>query len=294
MRIYRSHLRGFIEWIRLQEPDIDSLTRLRRVPHIENWLRYLAEHRPRYAWETLRQRIITIRRFLEYLVEWEWPEAPPPGLIFPSDLPHTEHYLPRPLAPEADRSLREGLKARGDLYALALLLQRSTGVRIGELRRLEVDCLSRSEHGWFSLRVPLGKLHTERIIPIDDDTAQLVEPLRALRGNTPPWHDPQADRFVELLLRGPKGGAVDKYRLASTLKAVARSVGIQERVHTHRLRHTYATELLRHGMSLPGIMKLLGLLRCTPRRPSRCTGTVSRAPGEVAERNVPGTPGGIR
>jgi hypothetical protein len=42
------------------------------------------------------------------------------------------------------------------------------------------------------------------------------------------------------------------------LKSLTSSLGSTENVHPQRLRHTYATELLRHGVSLPGLMKLLG------------------------------------
>ena len=45
---------------------------------------------------------------------------------------------------------------------------------------------------------------------------------------------------------------------ARKLKRVARTASITENVHPHRLRHTYATELLRSGVSLIGVMKLLG------------------------------------
>lgn len=48
------------------------------------------------------------------------------------------------------------------------------------------------------------------------------------------------------------------HAFARKLKRVARSAGITEHIHLHRLRHTYATELLRSGVSLIGVMKLLG------------------------------------
>ena len=51
---------------------------------------------------------------------------------------------------------------------------------------------------------------------------------------------------------------IDRRVFNYRLKSAAKNGGIEENVHPHRLRHTYATELLRNGVSLPGIMKLLG------------------------------------
>ena len=49
-----------------------------------------------------------------------------------------------------------------------------------------------------------------------------------------------------------------KKQLTAALKDAAFGLDIPGQVVSHRLRHTYATELLNAGMSLVGIMKLLG------------------------------------
>ncbi len=70
--------------------------------------------------------------------------------------------------------------------------------------------------------------------------------------------DHETGRPLELLFASPGGQLIAHHIFARKLKRVARSAGITERVHPHRLRHTYATELLRNGVSLIGVMKLLG------------------------------------
>ena len=255
---YRLNLLRFLRFLRSRRSEIRSWASLRRDPHIEKWLLSLAQRTPPYARNSRRLIISVVRVFLDHLAEAGGPDAPAKGLISSHDMPPPDRYLPRPLAADADRALREGLRAQGSLQARALLLARSTGLRIGELRRLDLECLTEAVDGRCSLRVPLGKLHAERIVPVDDETARLVETIRNQRGQTPSWRDPETGQSVDLLLCKPNGKRLGDHRLRATLRAVARSVGIQERVHPHRLRHTYATELLRHGMSLPGIMKLLG------------------------------------
>jgi hypothetical protein len=46
--------------------------------------------------------------------------------------------------------------------------------------------------------------------------------------------------------------------LRAVLDAVGRDLPDPARITSHRLRHTYATELLSAGMSLVGVMRLLG------------------------------------
>ena len=47
-------------------------------------------------------------------------------------------------------------------------------------------------------------------------------------------------------------------RLRPYLSNVAAAVGISTRIVPHQLRHTYASELVRAGVSLPALMTLLG------------------------------------
>jgi hypothetical protein len=47
-------------------------------------------------------------------------------------------------------------------------------------------------------------------------------------------------------------------RIRQILKTHSHDLPDPVRVTSHRLRHTYATEMLSAGMSLPGVMRLLG------------------------------------
>lgn len=256
--IYRYKLCAFLAFLRTHHPELRSGSALRRVPHIEGWLIHLAQRQPPYANATRRQSLLVTRRFLEDLHESGRSQAPPSGLIRPEDFPPRPRYLPRPLSPEVDRALIGALRAQDQRPCRALLLLRLAGLRIGELRALEQDCLVPGPGGCFTLRVPLGKLHSERVIPVSPEAAALVQALQRERGHPPAVKDPRTGRLVERLLATASGKAIDYMRLNRTLHAVAVSIGVSERVHPHRLRHTYATEMLRNGVSLPALMKLLG------------------------------------
>jgi len=255
---YRVHIGSLLEFLNKHHPDLESFGKLRRTPHIEGWLQSLARRQPPLKNGTRRQFIWNVSRFLEDIREWDWPEAPPPALFRIEDFPPPDHHLPNPLSHEVDSVLIEGLRKKGGLLCQGLVLARWTGLRVGELTRLESNCLIKTPGERYSIRVPLGKLHKERVIPVDAETAALVESMRREQAPHPPFFDPETGRSIELLFYSSKRKPVDRSVLRRKLKVVAKSLGISENVYPHRLRHTYATELLRFGMSLPGVMKLLG------------------------------------
>src|SRR5665213_4573783 len=124
---------------------------------------------------------------------------------------------------------------------------RRTGLRIGELRKLERDCVREDHAGGHFLKVPLGKMNNERLVPLDADTLKVI---RGLQGLTP------ADS--EWLVRGARGRSVALQTYQQMLHRHAEGMALPDALTTHRLRHTFATSLMNGGMSLLGIMKLLG------------------------------------
>src|SRR5579872_2439117 len=96
------------------------------------------------------------------------PRPPARRLIFSRDVPRLPRALPRYLPPDADRALAAALHASPNrLYADSLLVLRATGMRIGELLDLELDCVHEVPGAGAWLKVPLGKLGTERMVPIE-------------------------------------------------------------------------------------------------------------------------------
>jgi integrase len=170
----------------------------------------------------------------------------PDELIRKSDFPKLPQYLPRPLNAEADRELQRRLAASQEPTAWALLLMRRTGLRIGELRNLEYHCV-RIDKRRPLLKVPLGKLNNERLVPLDATAVELVHRLQATGPRPRAWLVPGA------------GGARAPYdRIRRALTTHSRDLPEPTRITCHRLRHTFATEMLGAGMSLVGLMRLLG------------------------------------
>ena len=251
----RSATNGFIAYLQSAHSELITFAELERR-HIDGWYRHLAA-KP-YTRGTHRNRIIKVRCFLEAIQMWGWEEAPLHPLFRRGDLPAEDRYLPRPLAPQTDRALSEELRREGGFISKALLFLRTTALRAQEILDLEIDALSELSRGQWSLRVPLGKLHSEREIPVDTEAAKLFAELVKLRGLPPPVAGERTGKPTHFLLMRPDGRRYTREALRYYLTRAEKKTRIEEHPTPHRLRHSCATELLRAGMSLPTLMKFLG------------------------------------
>lgn len=257
-----TRLAHFGRFLAAADPGLMSLADLDRQRHIEPYITSVAEARsgrggaPLSASER-RARILAISCFLNDIAEWGWDEAPMRRLVFRADIPRLPRPLPRYLGPDADRRLAAALeRSPNRLMADALLLQRACGMRIGELVDLELDCVHEVPGQGAWLKVPLGKLDTERMVPLDDETVALVDRIVAHRSPGRALRHPRHGRPVEFLLTH-HGRRLAPETLRAELSRAASDAGL-DHVTPHQLRHTYATALVNAGVSLQSLMALLG------------------------------------
>src|SRR6266478_2939409 len=248
---YRYIGRRFFAYLRTAFPEVHRLSQLRRDPHLLSWFRWLSEQQPPLSNTTRFHYLIRLRRLLHSLPA---NHSIQPDFIRREDFPVQPRYLPRPLSLQEDQLLQQELKRTDNLVANALLLMRATGIRIGECLDLSLDCLRQLEPDRWALHVPLGKLHTERLVPADPELQLIMERILALRASAPPSY--LATSQYLLLPRGRRQ-TLDK-ALRSVLAQTAKRAGCFTHVTPHRLRHSFATEMLRLGVSLPALMQLLG------------------------------------
>lgn len=259
-------------------PDTHGFAQVGRV-HVEGFKAWLAARptpndRPPVA-NTLRQRLGMLRSFFERIIEWDWPDAPVRVPIFAGDLPRGDDVLPRFLDDGDAVRLARAVAAEPDpLRRLVLELLSRTGMRVGELCALEADAVVHIGEGWW-LRVPLGKLHDNRYVPLHP---QLIPLLEAWRSEHP---------HPSLLLTND-GRPINRHVVTRMLNRVARRAGIGH-VHPHQLRHTLATQAINRGMRLEAIAALLGhkSLRMTMRYARIANRTVADEYQAVRRRDGP-------
>jgi integrase-like protein len=101
-----------------------------------------------------------------------------------------------------------------------------------------------------------GKLATERMVPLDEETLEVLDRIAARRTPGRPLRHPRTGKPVDFLL-AHQGRRVSAQALRDELTRACQDAGIPKAV-PHALRHTYATALVNAGVSLQALMQLLG------------------------------------
>jgi integrase len=242
-------LREFAGFLTTDFPAITGLIDVERE-HVEAFKRHLGTRLSRNkTGRTLspqRVRIVlgTLRTFFERVSEWDYPDAPTRVLIFNGDLPTPDDPLPKFLSdPDAAKLMRAAADADPVRRLVVEMLAR-TGLRVGEFCELTADAVV-FMNGRHWLRVPIGKLHNDRYVPLHPQLVELLDDHQASR----------TDDLDRLIVFG--GRRLDRHMVARMLRRVAKAAGIG-RVHPHQLRHTLATQAINRGMSLEAIAAMLG------------------------------------
>ena len=249
-RHYRGTVRNFLSYLGTAHPEVNSLEQLRREPHLLGWMSRLRSQTPPLATASYINHLIALRPLL---TELAWTEQLPQlaRLIRREDTPRLPQRLARPLTAEQDQLLQREFVNRNDLESNTFLLIRYTGMRIGECADLSFDCLHSTGPDQRAIHVPLGKLKIERMVPVDALVVTVVQRLRFFR-----FLDPRPPDGRLLARRSTRDALARQLR--RYLHQVCHSLNLSARIVPHQLRHTYATEMLRAGVSFPALMKLLG------------------------------------
>ena len=245
----RGILGRFAGYLAEHHPDVVGAADIGRR-HIEGYKVWLAARpgvkAPTASVNARRAALGTVRMFFERIIEWGWDDAPARVPIFAGDIPKRDELLPKFLDDATfARFMRAARAEQRPLTRIAIELLARTGMRVGELCALRADAVVHiGDHHW--LRIPLGKLHNERFIPLHP---QLVDMLAE-------W-DVTPGAHAGGWLLANDGWPLNRHCVVRMLNRVTKAAGIGH-VHPHQLRHTFATQCINRGMSLEAIAALLG------------------------------------
>lgn len=271
-------------WDRLQDSymeeyrarGVSALTISYTESRLERWGRWLKKRRPRVAIEgidadtitqymaasasfrsksTVYGTLSTMRGFGDYLVrQGLWKINPMRWMKGPKVSPYSR--LPKRIDQAHMEALWHAAAHRGGAYSshlwvtiLAMLY--GTGLRRGELARLNVDAFDRNEG---TLRIDGRKTGQERCVPLPEMVLRCLETYLPLRHN----QLEQGGLIQETAL------LVSRY--GQRLSGSAISNGIhdlatmaQVPIHSlHQFRHSCASDLLEAGVHLAEVQRILG------------------------------------
>jgi site-specific recombinase XerD len=204
---------------------------------------------------TVYSTLSTMRGFGDFLVrQGLWKLNPLRWMKGPKVSPYS--HLPKRI----DRSHMEAMwleatRRRGDysahLWVTILALLYGTGLRRGELARLDIDAYDRSEG---TLRIDGRKTGHQRCLPLPETVLRCLEAYLPLRHN-------QLEQIglidERALLISRIGKRLSSFAISNGVHTISRSAQVP--MHSlHQFRHTCASDLLEAGVHLAEVQRILG------------------------------------
>ena len=208
---------------------------------------------------TLGRKLASLRSFYRFARRAGAVDRDPTAGLSP---PRAPKRLPRPLAVDdcvtlieragpAAATEGEGADEKEVRDRALVELLYGAGLRVAELSGLDVGDVDLRRG---DVRV-LGKGGAERVVPLPRAARLALEVYLSRRAAGRAASSPL---FTALRSRRGPPRRLGPRDVRRVLRARARAAGIAERVHPHRLRHSYATHLLDMGADLREIQELLG------------------------------------
>src|SRR5215472_3925550 len=262
LRTYAHNLLHFVRWWEsvhhsgdIVEGDLTESTLL-------DYVRFQSSQQPRPSASTIKDRVAVADRALRN----EFPDAPcqiargfhqaflprmPMGLGRPRALmSRLRVKVPKrnivPLSVDEVARFWSSFRTSRDFAIVGLMLL--NGLRSAEILALNRDDVLLSEA---QLRVR-GKGNKWRLLPLAPETVQLLDHYLRLERPNP------CSAALFVLLKGrARGTRMTPAGLRSLFRYHRQTTSIPL-ANPHRFRHTFASDMIRAGMSLPALMQLMG------------------------------------
>jgi integrase len=262
LRLYAHNLLHFVRWWASMHRTGDMVQGDLTESTLLDYVRFQSSLEPQPSGSTINARVAVVDRALRN----EFPDAPcqiargfhqaylrrqPMGLARPRwAFSRLRVKVPKrsivPLSVEEVARFWSGFRTTRDLAIVGLMLLQ--GLRSAEVLALNPDDLLLSE-GQVRVR---GKGNKLRFLPLAPETIQLLDHYMRFERPNPC----SAALFVSL--KGPaRGQRMTPAGLRSLFRYHRGTTGIKL-ANPHRFRHTFASDMVRAGVSLPALMQLMG------------------------------------
>lgn len=255
LRHLRQERRLAVLTVSAYERDLARLADFRRRCAVADWTRVEPAHIRRYVGElhraglggrSIRRHLSAARSFYRFLLKEGLATRNPAAGIA---APRTARRLPRVLSPDQATRLvefpvRDGIDAR-DRALLELFY--SSGLRLSELTSLDLADFDLAD----GIARVTGKGGKSRVVPVGAKARAALDDWLAHRATIVRAGEPA----VFLNRRGQRLG---RRAVQDIVARRARRQGIEQPLHPHMLRHSFASHLLESSGDLRAVQELLG------------------------------------
>ncbi|HKD02693.1 MAG TPA: tyrosine-type recombinase/integrase [Terriglobales bacterium] len=262
LRSYANDLLHFVRWWAAAHKTSTIAKQALTESTFLDYIRFQVSQNPPPAAATVNRRVGTAERAMRR----EFPEAAPlfaPGFqhwywrqsrlgygrLRPA-LSQLRVKAPKrvivPLSVDAVAHFWSSFRTSRDLSIVGLMLLH--GLRSCEVLALDRDDVQLPDS---QIRV-LGKGKRVRVLPLARESVELLDHYMCLE------RPPRCGQALFVSLKGPaRGRRMTPAGLRSLFRHHRRATGVAQ-ANPHRFRHTFASDMVRAGVSLPALMQLMG------------------------------------
>ncbi len=211
--------------------------------------------KPLLSVKTQSYHVIALRAFLKYLIRQDYDTLAPEKIELGKLPQRTVDFLEREELEKLFAAVDKSTIAGKRDYAMFRTLY-STGLRISELTALnreEINLKSRE------FRV-IGKGGKYRIVFLSAEAAEaIVEYLAARKdGLKPVFLNHGRGKGKKSVSTNSENRRISPTMVQYLIRNYARKAGLVKKVTPHKLRHSFATELLKNGADIRSVQEMLG------------------------------------
>ena len=239
---YQRDINQFNHWLSLQKNKItlDSI----KFFHIQQFVSQL--HRQDLGARSIKRKLSSLRSFFNYLFKNKYIIINPTLDI---QTPKGQNYLPKTLDIELLDKLLDiptnTLIGKRDKAILELFY--SSGLRLSELVSLNSEHINMHDK---TLRVS-GKGNKMRIVPIGEKALQALQSWMNVRKE-------HAEINEVAIFVSNRGTRIHPRTVQQRINHWQKQLGIEQHVHPHKLRHSFASHILESSGDLRAVQELLG------------------------------------
>jgi len=217
-----------------------------KIEDLKPFLEYLQVEKG-FNLKTISRKINSIRTFFRFLKETgAISEAHDPSMKLTH--PKIEAKLPRILNRIEYRALRDASRTDIRLYTMVeILLQ--TGIRIGELQRLQQDDIKITQLGHKYLQIKNFGSHDKRNVPLNETAYQAIQDYLKAR--------PPVQPTVKNIFITKSGNAIPIRNMRSAIKRAFSRAGIKNAT-VNDIRNTFIAHHLANGVNVLTVAKIVG------------------------------------